>query len=234
MALPMVVRMNLKSRLAIRVAFVIPLMAVLMFAPAGSLRYWQGWVFVFTFSVFSAVFGFYFYRRDPKLLERRLQSREPRRKQKLFKLFWVPLWLGTLILPGLDYRFQWSAALLGAVPVLLAVAASVVVAAGWILVFQVMRFNTFASAVIQVEAGQKVVSDGPYAIVRHPMYSGFSLMILATPLALGSYIAIVPAALLIPVLIFRLRDEERTLRQELPGYAEYCGRTRYRLIPFVF
>jgi len=226
--------MTLKSRLALRVVIVLPVVAMLMFAPAGSFRFWQGWAFLGMFVAFSAVFAAYFYRRDPGLLERRLQSKETRRSQRWFKVLWVPLWLLTLFLPGLDYRFGWSAALLGGVPAWLTLVALAMVTCSWLLVFHVMRINSFASAVVQVEAGQRVVTDGPYRVVRHPMYSGFALMILATPCALGSYIALVPAVLLIPVLVFRLLDEECALRQELPGYADYCAQTRFRLIPSVF
>jgi protein-S-isoprenylcysteine O-methyltransferase Ste14 len=206
-----------------------PLMAGLMFGPAGSFRFWQGWVFVGIFLAFTVVFATYFYRHDRGLLERRLQSREPRREQRQFKMLWVPLWLCTLTLPGLDYRFGWSA-----VPVWLSVFSFVIVLSGWLLVFHVLRFNSFASAIVQVEAGQKVITNGPYRVVRHPMYTGFILLILATPFALGSFLAFVPALLLIPVLVFRLVDEERVLRQQLPGYTEYCEHTRFRLIPSVF
>src|SRR5450755_2332649 len=108
--------MSLKSRLAVRVVLVLPLVAALMFAPAGSFRFWQGWMFVGIFAVFNAVFVAYFYRRDPGLLERRLQNKEPRREQRLFKMLWVPLWLCTLVLPGLDFRLGWSVSLLGRVP----------------------------------------------------------------------------------------------------------------------
>jgi protein-S-isoprenylcysteine O-methyltransferase Ste14 len=226
--------MTLKSRLAVRMVLVPPLVAALMFVPAGSFRFWQGWVFAVTFFVFNVVFVAYFYRRDPKLLERRLENKEPRQKQKLFKLIWVPLWVCTLTLPGLDYRFGWSLHLLGGVPAWLTGVSWVIVAVGWWLVFQVLRFNSFASAIIQVEAGQRVIADGPYRIVRHPMYSGFTVMILATPFSLGSYVDLIPALLLIPGLVFRLLDEEHVLRQELAGYAEYCKRTRFRLIPWLF
>jgi protein-S-isoprenylcysteine O-methyltransferase Ste14 len=226
--------MSLKSRLAVRVVLVLPLVAALMFAPAGSFRFWQGWMFVGIFVGFNAVFVAYFYRRDPGLLERRLQNKEPRREQRQFKVLWVPLWLCTLALPGLDYRFGWSAALLGGVPVWLTGVSLVIILSAWLLVFHVLRFNSFASAIVQVEAGQRVITDGPYRVVRHPMYTGFTLLILATPCALGSFVALVPALLLIPVLVFRLLDEERMLRQQLSGYAEYCQHTRFRLIPSVF
>jgi len=226
--------LGLGYRLGLRVVIVLPLVGALMFGPAGSFKFWQGWVYGSIFVVFTALFSAYFYRHDPGLLERRLQNREPRREQRRFKMLWVPLWLCTLALPGLDYRFGWSADLLGGVPVWLTVVSEVIILGGWLLVFQVFRFNSFASAIVQVETGQRVIADGPYRVVRHPMYSGFALLILATPLGLGSYLAIIPALLLIPVLVFRLFDEERVLRQELAGYAEYCEHTRFRLIPAVF
>ena len=218
----------------VRTALVLPVIAVLMFVPAGSLAFWQGWAFLGIFVVFNAIFVGYFLRRDPDLLERRMRNREQHAEQKQFKLFWVPLWVCTILVPGLDYRLGWSASFPGSVPVWLSVAAWVLVAVSWAMIFQVFRFNSFASATIQVEAGQKVISDGPYRLVRHPMYSGIVLMTLATPVALGSYWAVIPAILLIPVLVFRLVHEERLLLQELPGYAEYCERTRFRLIPSVF
>ena len=215
-------------------AVVLLLVGALMFVPAGSFRFWQGWVFLGMLAVMNTVFVIYFYRRDQALVERRLRNKEPRRAQKRFKIFWLPLWLGTLVVPGLDYRFGWSARLVGGMPVWLTSLACILVVVSWLLVFHVMRFNSFASAVVQVEAGQRVITDGPYRVVRHPMYTGIVLMGLATPLALGSWVAVVPALLLIPALVLRLLDEERALREELPGYIEYCQHTRFRLIPSVY
>ena len=226
--------MSLKSRLVVRFVLVLPIVAALMFVPAGSFSFWQGWVFVGTFAGFNAIFVSYFYRRDPKLLERRLQNSEPRNEQKRFKMLAVPLWICMMLLPGLDYRFGWSVGLGGGVPVWLTVVSWAIIVVGWWLVFLVLRFNSFASSIVQVEAGQRVITDGPYRVVRHPMYTGFALMTLATPFALGSYLAFIPSLLVIPLLVIRLLDEELVLRQELSGYAEYCERTRFRLIPSVF
>jgi protein-S-isoprenylcysteine O-methyltransferase Ste14 len=226
--------MNLKMRLGIRMAIVWPLYAALLFLPAGSLRYWQGWVCLVLFVVFSIVFAVYFYRRDPKLLERRMRSKEPRREQKLFQILWTPLSLGTLVLGGLDYRFGWSTSFLNGMPLWLMLFSQALLCYSWCLILQVFRVNTFAATVVQVEAGQKVISTGPYGIVRHPMYSAILVMVIATPFALGSYVALAPSVVLIPVLVFRLLDEERVLRQELTGYPEYCLRTRFRLIPNVW
>jgi protein-S-isoprenylcysteine O-methyltransferase Ste14 len=218
--------MSLTARLALRMAIVLPLVLATLFAPAGSFRFWQAWVFFGLFVIFNLFFVLYFHRRDPEFIRRRLQSKEQRPEQKRFKFIWVLLWTAVLVLPGLDYRFGWSN-----VPVWLCVAAQVLVAMSWILIFEVFRYNSFASAVVQVEAGQKVISTGPYSVVRHPMYSGLTLMMVAVGFALGSYVAVIPGLLKIPLLIYRLSDEERVLRRELPGYPEYCERTRFRLIP---
>ena len=138
-----------------------------------------------------------------------------------------------LLLPGLDYRFGWSAAF-GGVPVWLAVAGQVLLACSWLLIFEVFRFNSFASTVVEVTQGQRVIAGGPYRVVRHPMYSAFVMMIVALPFALGSYMAMVPAVWLIPLVVYRLIHEESLLRRELPGYVEYCENTRSRLVPRVF
>ncbi|HXR09496.1 MAG TPA: isoprenylcysteine carboxylmethyltransferase family protein, partial [Candidatus Acidoferrales bacterium] len=176
----------------------------------------------------------YFYRHDPQLVERRLQSKEKVSEQKLLITVSKPLFLAALLLPGLDYRWGWSRTLLGGVPLWLILLSQVLVLAGFLMVFWVMKVNSFASRTIQVEAGQKVISAGPYGMVRHPLYSGSLVMWLATSLALGSYIACPAFALLIPVYVFRLLNEEKVLRQELPGYSEYCLRTRFRLVPLVW
>ena len=226
--------MSLKSRLTVRGIVVMPLVAGLIFGPAGSFGFWQGWVLVGIFAGFNTILAAYFYRRDPKLIERRLRGHEQRREQRQIQMLWHPLSIFALALPGFDYRFGWSAHRLGGVPLLVTGIAFAALVAAWLLVFDVMRNNSFASTTVQVEAGQKVITDGPYRLVRHPMYSGFALMILATPVALGSYVAVPPSLLLILLFVFRLRDEERLLREDLPGYAEYCKRTRYRLLPYVF
>jgi protein-S-isoprenylcysteine O-methyltransferase Ste14 len=226
--------MNVIRRLALRFAIMAPLAAALILLPAGTPWFWPGWVFLGIFIGSSIAFTAYFFRHDPQLLERRLQNSEPAKEQKLFRLMWIPLWIIGLALPGFDYRFGWSRSIAGGAPSWLIVLADAFVLCGFLVVFQVMRANTFASSTIRVETGQKVVSTGPYRIVRHPMYSGFLLLILATPLALGSYVALPVFALLLPVLVYRLINEEKTLRRELAGYADYCQRTRFRLVPFVY
>jgi len=174
----------------------------------------------------------YFYKHDPQLIERRLQSKEKVSEQKLLMRVSKPVFLAAFLLPGLDYRWDWTRTFLGAVPLWLVLLCQALILGALLLGGWVMKVNSFASRTIQVEAGQKVISTGPYRMVRHPLYSGSLVMWLATPLALGSYIAWPAFALLIPFYVLRLLNEEKILRQELPGYPEYCQHTRFRLVPF--
>ena len=137
--------------------------------------------------------------------------------------------IALLVVPGFDRRFGWSD-----VPLAAVVAGDALVAVGFWLIFLVYRENAFASATIELAENQKVVSTGPYAIVRHPMYASASLYLVGTPLALGSYWGLVPIVMMIPFLIWRLFDEERFLAKNLPGYAEYQKRVRHRFVPFLW
>lgn len=221
--------MTLKTKLALRILVAAAAFAAVMFIPAGSLRFWQGWVYLTIWIVPVLVFFLYFYKHDPELVERRLRWREKVREQKiLMRLFRVTV-VALFLLPGLDHRFGWSH-----LPVWLTILSQAFVLGGWAMVFWVMKVNHFAASTIEVEAGQHVVSTGPYSIVRHPMYLGIGVMFLFSTLALGSYFALPAFGLVIPILVFRLLNEEKVLRQELPGYPEYCLRTRFRLVPFLW
>lgn len=226
--------MSLRSKLILRFSLGLTIVPAMLFIPAGSLRFWQGWVFMTL--VFIPVISsyLYFYKHDPQLIERRLQSKEKVSEQRFLIRLLKPVFFGAFLVPGLDYRFGWSRTSLGAVPLWLTLIAQVLILGALLLVFWVLKVNSFASRTIQVEAGQSVISSGPYSMVRHPMYSGSVVMWLSIPLALGSYVAWPAFALLIPLYVFRLLNEEKVLRQELSGYSEYCLRTRYRLVPFVW
>ena len=176
----------------------------------------------------------YFYKHDRELIERRLRSKEKISEQRRLMRCFKSAFFVVALLPGFDYRLGWSRRLLGVVPAWLSVIAEVLVVCGLLLVFWVLKVNRFASRTIEVEAGQRVVSSGPYALVRHPLYSGSLLMWLSMPLALGSYVAWPAFALLIPFYVYRLLNEEKFLRQELPGYSEYCLSTPFRLVPYVW
>jgi len=221
--------MGLGSELSLRFLFALAVFGVLLFAPAGSLRYWQGWVYLAVWFIPALLAFAYFYRRDPARVERRLKRKESVREQKLIMKFVYVIYVIAFLLPGFDHRFGWSHP-----PLRLTIFSQLAVLGGSVLTFWIMKANRFASRAVQVEPGQEVISSGPYAIVRHPMYSGICLMLLFTPLALGSYIALPAFLLVIPLVVLRLLNEENVLRQELPGYAEYCLRTRFRLVPFIW
>jgi protein-S-isoprenylcysteine O-methyltransferase Ste14 len=224
-----VMGMSLKWKLALRLLISIIVIGALLFIPAGSFRFWQAWVYMLIMYV-PGVFAFgYFYKHDPQVVERRMQFKEKVREQKRIMVFVYVIFLIAFLLPGLDHRFGWSHQPLG-----FTIFSQAVLLGGFVATFWVLKVNRFAARTIQVEPGQQVISSGPYRIVRHPMYLGGSVMFLFIPLALGSYFALPVFALLIPVLVLRLLNEEKVLRQELPGYAEYCLRTRFRLVPFLW
>jgi protein-S-isoprenylcysteine O-methyltransferase Ste14 len=180
----------------------------------------------------SALITAYLWKKDPQLLERRINGgpgAEREKSQKLIQLLASIAFIGAMILPSLDHRFFWSA-----VPLPAVVVGDVVTALGFFIVFRVFKENSFTAATIEVAPDQTVISTGPYAIVRHPMYSGALVMLVGTPLALGSWWGLLMSVLMIFAIAWRALDEERFLRKNLSGYAEYCQRVRYRLVPFVW
>jgi protein-S-isoprenylcysteine O-methyltransferase Ste14 len=187
------------------------------------------------FSLPMFFFSAYFYKHDPALVKRRLETKEKIGKQKIIMLVGTIVGLLVFLLPGFDFRFGWSRKFFGPEPLWLTLLAGLVLLASYMCSFWVMMVNSYASRTIQVVAEQQVISTGPYRIVRHPMYLSALVFMLAAPLVLGSYLALPAfAAMIAPMLVLRLLNEEEVLRRELPGYPEYCERTRYRLIPFVW
>jgi len=223
---------TLRTRAWFGIAALVVATSLLLFVPAGTLRYWQAWAYLATFTVVSLLTTVYLMRSDPELLERRLRggpTAEKRPAQKLIMLATSVGFIALLVIPALDRRFGWSAVPLGGV-----VLGNILVVVGFYFIYLVYRENTFTSATIEITAGQRVISTGPYAIVRHPMYASAALYLLGTPLALGSYWGFVPLAAMLPFLIWRLFDEERFLAKNLRGYTEYQERVRHRLVPFVW
>jgi protein-S-isoprenylcysteine O-methyltransferase Ste14 len=220
---------SLQTRLLLRSLFAFIFVAVFLFVPAGSLRYWQGWVFMAILFLPMPVTSIYFLKRDPQLVERRLRTQEKISAQKTIIRFAQWVVFASLMIPGLDYRFGWSR-----VPLWLAILSQLFVLAGYVITLWVMKENSFASRTVQIEEGQRVISTGPYRLVRHPMYFGAVLMLFFTPLALGSWWALPGFYTVIPLIVLRLLNEEKMLRRDLPGYSDYCLRTRSRLLPLLW
>jgi protein-S-isoprenylcysteine O-methyltransferase Ste14 len=207
-------------------------LAVLIFLPAWSLAYWQGWLVWALFLVCCVAITQYFLVHDRALIERRMESgpgaeREPR--QKLIQTFSSLLVIAIFLVSALDHGRRWSSVPLA--PVLLGAALIVL---GFAVMFLAFRDNSFAASIIQVDRGQKVIDTGLYARVRHPMYSGALIMFAGIPLAMASWWGLVPAALLAAAIVWRLTDEERFLARNLAGYDAYRGRVSARLVPGVW
>lgn len=223
---------NLAGNAFLGLTQLVVVIGVLLFAPAWTIAYWQAWVYLFLFAISSALITTYLWRRDPQLLQRRIDAgpgAEGEKIQKLIQLLASVVFIGTMILPSLDHRFSWSA-----VPLPIVVAGDILTVLGFIIVFLVFNENTFTAAAIEVVPGQMVISTGPYAIVRHPMYAGALVMLLGTPLALGSWWGLSMFVLMLLVIAWRALEEERFLLKNLSGYTGYCHVVRYRLVPFVW
>jgi protein-S-isoprenylcysteine O-methyltransferase Ste14 len=208
------------------------ILGLLLFLPAGTLAYWQAWALIAVFVVGSNAIGIYLSIHDPELLERRKQAgpgAETRPAQKIIMLVLIAALVGMLVLSALDRRFGWSD-----IPAPVSLVGQVLTAIGLYITFLVVKENSFSASTIKVFKDQKVISTGPYAVVRHPMYSGTIILTLASPLALGSWWGFLPVLLVIPVLVWRILDEETLLNAELPGYADYANRVPYRLLPFAW
>jgi len=220
-------KMRSKILLLYPLAFVV--LASMLFLPAGSLRYWQGWIFIAIILSCSLFLSLYFLQKSPAFLKRRMMFKEKEAKQDLIiKLTGIIFFLGFLI-PGLDYRFGWSN-----VPLWLVIVSNIIIVFAYYLVFLAFKENAFAGRTVEVFEGQKVIDTGPYALVRHPMYAGVIPLFLFTPLALGSYWALVAFLPICGVVIIRALNEEEVLLRDLPGYNDYCKRVKYRLVPFIW
>jgi len=210
----------------IRLLLAIPMLGLIFFLPAGTFDYWEAWAYMGVLFIPMTMMLFYFLKTDPEVLERRMRTREQQQEQGILMTILVIFFLGTFLLPGFDRRFGWSNP-----PLWLVIFALVLVFLGYLSFFFVLRENSYASRVIEVEEGQKVISSGPYAVVRHPMYTGVLLMYGISPLALGSTWGMLPMILLPAFLVARILNEEKVLREELEGYQEYTQKVKYRLIP---
>lgn len=202
---------------------------LIFFLPAQTWCYWQAWMYIGVLIIPMLFVMVYLIKYDPELLERRMKMREERKEQrKIIQVSYI-VFLLAYLLPGFDIRLGWSN-----MPAWISIAAAVVMFLSYLLVFRTMQINSFLSRVIEVAENQRVIDTDVYGIVRHPMYVSMVVLYVISPIVLGSWWAIIPALVIIPVIIFRILDEEKALEQELPGYVEYKQKVKYRLIPFVW
>jgi protein-S-isoprenylcysteine O-methyltransferase Ste14 len=212
-----------------RFAAALIILPAVLVLPAGTLAYWEAWAYLAVILIPTTVTAAFLLARDPELLQRRLRTTERDPVQVRIVALAGLVFVALLLIPALDRRFGWSR-----VPVPAVLAADLVVLAAYGLFAGVLRENRSASRVIEVEPGQRVIATGPYAWVRHPMYVAVLGIVLATPVALGSWWGLVPALLFVPVLAARIRNEERMLLDQLDGYRDYVQTTRFRLVPRVW
>ncbi|KTC83036.1 methyltransferase family protein [Legionella cincinnatiensis] len=204
----------------------------LLFIPAGTLRYWQGWVYVIVFIIASAAYSMYLAKHDPALLKRRTEagiSYEKEPAQKIIIFFLFATCIALIILSSLDVRRGWSL-----VPWYISIIGDMLVVFSFYMFYLVSKVNTYAAANIRVEEGQKVITVGPYRFIRHPMYLGAIFLFIGTSLALGSWWTLLLIPVLLSILVARILNEEKILVRDLPGYAKYQKKVRTRLIPFIW
>jgi protein-S-isoprenylcysteine O-methyltransferase Ste14 len=224
---------NLLARLIGWILYQQATLVFLLFVP-GTWHYWQGWTFMGVTLILTIVFCTHFYKHDRELLARRMLRKEKVVAQRFILFLMKIVSVVFYVLCGLDHRLGWSQTYLTPVPWWLTVLALLGYAGCYLLFIPIFTANRFAASIIQTETGQTVADQGPNRLVRHPMYAVSIAIWFWLPLALGSFVALPVAALIVPVIVLRLLNEEKVLKRDLPGYSEYCRRTPYRLIPFVW
>lgn len=220
---------SLIKKIIVRLAMLPLVLFLLVIVPAGTFNFWEAYVYFGILLIPMIYILFFFLRNDPVFLERRTRLKEKEKEQKIILVVFNLVFIAGFVIPGLDKRFGWSD-----VPTGIVLITDLIIFLGYMLIFAVFRQNSHASRIVEVESGQKVITTGLYSIVRHPMYLGILIMYIPTPVALGSYWGLIPMSGIILGLILRIANEEKVLRQNLEGYIEYCQRTRYRLIPFLW
>ena len=207
-------------------------MAALLFGGAGTFRYWQAWTFLAAYFAASIAITLYLAKYEPALLARRMTGGPWAEKEPTQKVIMSVASVGfvaLILLPAIDHRLRWSSLSAAA-----ALAGDAIMLLGWIAIFFVFRENSFTASTITVAEDQKVISTGPYAWVRHPMYAAGLVLLLGIPIALGSGWGVLVVVAILPAIIWRLLDEERFLANHLPGYPEYQSKVRYRLVPLIW
>jgi protein-S-isoprenylcysteine O-methyltransferase Ste14 len=223
---------NMLPQIILSSVFGITVLLAVIFIPAGTIQYWQGWAYAAVVIVASGAYTVYLARHDPALLKRRTEAgiwHEKEPEQKIIVFFLFILFTALVVLAPLDFRFGWSS-----VPWYISVMGDALVAFSFYIFYLVSKVNTYAAANVRVEEGQHVISTGMYALVRHPMYFGALFLSIGTPLALGSWWALLLIPITLPALYFRIVNEEKVLLRDLAGYREYTQKVQYRLIPYIW
>lgn len=220
---------KLRNVVIFRFFLLIIILGLMFFLPAGTIQYWQAWIFCGILFIPMIFVLIYLLKNNPELLERRMKMKEKEKPQKLIIKLSMLVFITAFIIPGLDYRLNWSDLHLTVI-----IIADVIIFLGYLLFFFVLKENSYASRIIEVENDQIVISTGPYAIIRHPMYLAVLLIYVFSPLALGSYWAMLAIFPLPILIVFRIINEEKVLIKKLPGYKVYTQRVKYRLIPFIW
>jgi protein-S-isoprenylcysteine O-methyltransferase Ste14 len=222
-------KQSLEKRVLMIVLPAVIIIAAFMFIPAWTLDYWQGWLFLLTLFIPMFCVMFYMIKFQRKLLEKRLLVKEKREEQKFIQIINTFIFMIAIIIAVFDHRFGWTN-----VPVWVVIAADMAMLAGYVFFIRTMLYNEYASRIIEVQKGQKVIDTGPYAVIRHPMYAAGILMYIFIPMVLGSFWGMIPLLLIPVTLIFRILDEEKALIKGLKGYKRYMNKVRYRLFPGVW
>ncbi len=220
---------SLIKKIIIRFSLFPIVLGLFILVPAGTINYWQVYVYIAVLVVPMIFVLFYFLQNDPIFLERRTRAKEKEKVQIIIQIVFTFILLSGFVIPGFDKRFGWSD-----IPIYIVIVADIVILFGYLIIFFVFKQNSYASRVVEVEKSQKVISTGLYGFVRHPMYIGVIIMFIPTPVALGSYWGLIPMVTIPLAIVFRILNEEKVLCKDLPGYKEYCQKTRYRLIPFIW
>ncbi len=205
------------------------LVGVLVFVPAGTFSFWQGWLLLGILFVPMFIAGLVMMKKCPELLRKRLNVKEEEREQKIVIALSGVMFLAAFITAGLNYRFGWLV-----LPKAVSCIAAIMFLLAYVLYAEVMRENAYLSRTVVVQQNQKVISTGLYGIVRHPMYMTTLILFLAMPLVLGSIISFLITLVYIPIISIRIKNEEEVLEKGLPGYKEYMRKVKYRVIPFVW
>lgn len=220
---------SLTLRALTKFAVGVMLVGVLLFVPAGSIDYWNGWLLMLILFVPMFVVGCVMALKSPSLLQSRLNAKEKESEQRHVVRFSGLLFVAAFVIAGLNWRLRWCV-----IPDWCVVVSALLFLSAYVMYAEVLRENAYLSRTIEVQTGQKVIDTGLYGVVRHPMYSATIILFLSMPLVLGSLPSFVIMLLYIPLLVKRIRNEESVLCGQLDGYTDYTRRVPYRLIPFIW